>query len=284
MKTKALLLSLLVLVVFSCSKDDNGPVEELETINLVIKKAHFNYLNTNQATDIFFDTNGRITHIDNHVGTDVYTYEYAFNSNNTIDTKKLFLNGSQQYTIHFAYDASGKLMEISKEDSNGTNIIMEFNHNGNTVEVTYPLNPAQEPSYYTFDAHKRLIKSEVKDWEYNVQIIKDYIYSEDNLTQINTTYENCDACEDEIAVFSYDNNPNPLANDFGNKFFYFEDVEPYSAIGRFHFSSNNYLTFTPDNGAYQLQTDIEYNQNEFPVTIQEFNNQNLSCEITFEYY
>jgi len=75
-----------------------------------------------------------------------------------------------------------------------------------------------------------------------------------------------------------------LANDFGNKFFYFEDVEPYSAIGRFHFSSNNYLTYTPDNGTYQLQTDIEYNQNEFPVTIQEFNNQNLSCEITFEYY
>lgn len=284
MKTNALLLALLVLVAFSCSNDDNRPIEQEETIDLVIKKANLNYVTPNESTTIFFDSNGRITHTEQQAGAEVYTYEYVYNPDNSISEKNLLLNGTLQYNVLFSYDANGRLMQVSREDQTGTSFIIEFNYNGNTVELTYPLNPTMEPSYYTYDSNKRLVKSEVKDWELNTYIINDFIYSGNNLAQINTTYENCSDCEDETAVFFYDNHPNPLVNDFGNKFFYYSDGDPYSHLGRFHFSSNNYLSYTPDNGVYFMESEIEYNQNGYPVIINEFYNDSPYCTITFEYY
>ena len=285
MKTKALLLTLMVLTMWSCSNDDNGTTEEQEEITeLIIEKATFNYLNSNETIVIYFDSVGRITHFEQLSDSGLLTYEYVYNPDNSIMEKTLFYNGALQQQLIFLYDDAGRLIQVSREDQTGTNFIIEFNYSGNTVELTYPLNPYLNPSYYTFDSNNRLINSEVKDWETNIHIATDYIYAGNNLTQIKTTYLNCSDCEDEIIVLTYDNHPNPLLNDFGNKFFYYSDADPYSFLGRFHFSVNNYLTYTPDNGAYYMESIIEYNQYGYPVSINEYDNENPYCTITFEYY
>src|SRR5690606_8308184 len=117
-------------------------------------------------------------------------------------------------------------------------------------------------TYYTIDANDRIAKKVTWDTNVNMNQVYDYIYIGDNLTGIIFSYEDCTNCEVITTTVIYDNNPNPIFENFGNKFYYYTLGNPIIEGSRRHYSPNNLLSYTTDTTNYPLNytSELEYNE------------------------
>ena len=291
MKTKTLLLTLMVLTMWSCSNDDNNPAEEQEEMTeYKIKKVSLTH-DDSWSQEMLFDEEGRLTVMADVFNygeiNDYVAYKYTYNSDNQIVLRNRYVNDEfGEEDITFVYDNLGRLSEVHSFNGTQTFLYLTFTYNGNTIEVSNTMTPHSFTTYYTIDANDKITKKSVYDFNVNMTLVYDYIYSGDNLTEIIFSYEDCADCEVINTTITYDNNPNPIFENFGNMFYYYTLGNPFTEGSRRHYSPNNLLSYTTDTTNFPINytSELEYNEAGYPILMKEFKNGNQMNVITFEYY
>lgn len=293
MKTKALLLTLMILVAFACSNDDNGPVEQEEQVEYKIKKVIKNSVTPGEwSQELLFDQDGRLIEDVEIIDSDGTTYyisnKFSFNENNKITERMRYVNGELSgESYHFEYDTANRLIKIVSVEGGNSIDRYVFEYNGDKMKMINLLGGGGF-NEYTFDNSNKIIQVETQSGGTGGEsYLLSLNYSQENLISMLSVQQNCSNCSESETSIVYDNKYNPLFENFGNIFFYFSLANPFSEYYRDHFSPDNVISLSVEynNGnSVTYDNEIIYNDAEYPTYIKQFKDGVFYRELNFEYY
>jgi hypothetical protein len=285
---KKALYILLVLIVFSCSSDENTQMIQEPTNTLIIKR--INDVSGSNERVLFFDTNGRLDSITDTEALPEYNnllskYEYSnddklTNSYHTFGTEENFstVTYSNDIINNFYYSTFGYGTNSPVIITNNTLTYLDeqeqsFDQDDLNIEFTFSSDALQ----YLTQRKSLLISDSNSTWN-----LTDFEYDSNfNLIQTSSTIR-FGSPIDLNQTFTYDDKKNPIAESMSSynlalyflDTFYILNVSPNNIISKTNIQN---ITFSYE---------YSYNSDDYPtsITITNTSTNEVTNTLTYTYY
>lgn len=239
---------LLFILLLSCSLDDSELSENNTPIGKLIKiETSILNSNSNFTTTYLYNSSGKLNSSVNE--------SYSPSGNNTYSTS------------HFYNDQGQIWKSISNND------ITEFQFtNGLITSSTRTFNGSTDNREYIYNNSNQLIQTLYLDETNSIGGNLNLIYN--GFGNIQNTIQNSNGTITEYQ-YEYDNKKNPLLTAF-------EDQE-ISKLSQQNLNNKTKRTWIRDIGTIIYTKEYTYNDNDFPVSMSEYQNGTLITETTYTY-
>ena len=286
---KTVLFIFISCIISACTTDDNQPSDEEQANILVVKNIHKETTVDGYFSDYIFNSSGRLDSIERVNPFNTSPTEYAYNTNNQLDTEHIVF-GTETLTSQLNY--TGNSYSSISQIGLAVNFQSDFVINNNSLTYSIPNYEftAEAEVIITFDNDQleNITAYQINRIELGSSTIwsqQSFSYdSNGNLASYEKIYDQGDEVN-EVYTFTFDNNINPFAESMNIHATSYVIINTYYGI-----SIDKLLLISPNNIIYNSFNNsrytYDYNEFNYPVSasVSDIISNEVSETITYTYY